>query len=141
MKRLNKIVLFITVVIFMLPMTACAQRIKFLSSAVVPAANGVVKVKQDSNKNYQIKIQINNLAEPKRLTPPKEMYIVWMVVDNNQPQNIGKIEAGSTFMSSKLKASFQSVSSAKPTKIFITAENDPTIQYSYSETILTTSNF
>jgi hypothetical protein len=141
MKKFNKIALFITVVIFMLPMSACAQRVKFLSSAVVPAANGVVKVKKDSNKNYQIKVLINNLAEPKRLTPPKEMYIVWMVADDNQPQNIGKIEAGSTFMSSKLKASFQSVSSTKPTKIFITAENDPTIQYSYSETILTTSNF
>lgn len=125
----------------MLPMTACAQRIKFLSSAVVPAANGVVKVKTDSNKNYQIKILINNLAEPQRLTPPKEMYVVWMVTEDNQPQNIGKIEASTTFMSSKLKASFQSVSSVKPTKIFITAENDPTIQYSYSETILTTSNF
>ncbi|MDP3398582.1 MAG: hypothetical protein Q8S23_05490 [Bacteroidales bacterium] len=141
MKRLNKIVLFITVVIFMLPMTACAQRVKFLSSAVVPAANGVVKVKKDSNKNYQIKVFINNLAEPQRLTPPREMYLVWMVTENNQPQNIGKIEATTTFMSSKLKASFQSVSSTKPTKIFLTAENDPTIQYSYSETILTTSNF
>ena len=141
MKRLYKILLFITIVIFMLPMTSCAQRIKFLSSAVVPAANGVVKVKKDSNKNYQIKVQINNLAEPQRLTPPREMYLVWMVTENNQPQNLGKIEAATTFMSSKLKASFQSVSSAKPTKIFITAENDASIQYTYSETILTTSNF
>ena len=139
--KIIKTVTFVALIMLMLPITACAQRIKFLSSSVVPAAQGVVKIKKDGNKNYQIKIHVDNLAAPERLTPPKAMYIVWMVLDNEAPQNLGKIEASKKFMSSKLKASFQTVSASKPVKIFITAENDQTIQYSYSEAVLTTKTF
>lgn len=141
MNKISKIALFITILIISLPISACGQRIKFLSSTVVPAAQGVVKIKKDGNKNYQIKIHVDNLAEPERLTPSKAIYVVWMVTENNMAQNIGKIETSKKFLSSKLKASFQSVSASKPIKIFITAEKDQSIQYSSSEIILTTETF
>lgn len=81
------------------------------------------------------------MAEPSRLQPPKASYVVWMVSDNSNPKNIGQIKSSSNFMSSKLTAYFETVSSVKPTKIFITAEDDANIQYPVSQIILTTGSF
>lgn len=139
--RIQKITLIIAMTIFLLPVASCAQKVNFLVSNVTPAAQGSVKVKKDSNKNYLIKIHIVDLAEPARLNPPKSTYVVWMVADDNATKNIGQIKTSTSLLSNKLKADFESVSVAKPTKIFITAENDASIQYMYSEVILTTNNF
>ena len=40
-----------------------AKKIGFLSSSIVPAARGYVKVKRDINGNYLIQVKISNLAE------------------------------------------------------------------------------
>lgn len=139
--RIQKIALLIAMAIFLLPVASCAQKVNFLISTVTPAAKGNVKVKKDSNKNYRITIHIVNLAEPARLSPPRTAYVVWVVADDNVPKNIGQIKTSTAFLSNKLKADFESVSVEKPKKIFITAESDPSIQYMYSEMILTTNNF
>lgn len=118
---------------------SCSTKAIFLSSEVVPAAQGSVTIKEDGNKNYTIKIQISNLADSKSLTPPKNVYIVWLLPESSTPKNIGQIVSSKGKMSSKLKASFQSVSSYKPSKIFITAEDDANVQYPYSEVVLTTN--
>ena len=138
--RIQKIAIIFAMAIFLFPIASCAQRTKFLISTVTPAAKGTVKVSKDSNKNYRIKIHIVDLAEPSRLSPSKSAYIVWMVTEENTPKNIGQIKTSTAFLSNKLKADFESVSVEKPIKIFITAENDTSIQYMYSEVILTTNN-
>lgn len=121
--------------------SSCARKANFQTSSVVPAAQGKVKVKNDNNSNYGIKISIINLAEPDRLQPPKNTYVVWMQTASNGTKNIGQINSSTGFLSSKLKASFETVSSFKPIKIFITAENDAAIQYPGMEIILSTGNF
>lgn len=138
---INKMVFILATALMILPISACAQNIKFLTSAVVPAAQGTVKVKKDSNKNYRIKIHIDNLAEPNRLSPPKSAYVIWLVTDENTPLNIGKIKTSTNFLSKKLTATFESVAVVKPTKIFITAEVDASVAYPVSEVILETSYF
>ncbi len=141
MKKINTILLLIAAVILIFPMNACAQRVKFTKSEIVPAAQGSVKVRKDKNNNYLIKVNIDNLAAPERLTPPRQVYVLWMVTEDNMPKNIGKIKVDTKFLSTKLKASFETVSSIKPLKIFITAENDASVQYSEYKIILTTNNF
>jgi len=118
--------------------SSCAKKMAFLSSSVVPAAQGTVKVKTDSNKNYSVHIDIFNLAEPARLQPAKQMYIVWMLTDQDMTKNIGQIKTSSSTFSKNLKASFQTVSSFRPVKIFITAEDDPNVQIPAWEVILST---
>lgn len=120
---------------------SCARKISFQSSSVVPAARGDVKIKKDNNNNYNIQISLDNLAEPKRLQPSKSTYVVWMETDNNVTKNIGQINSSTGFLTSKLKASFETVSSTKPTKIFLTAEDDASIQYPGSQVVLTTNDF
>jgi len=121
--------------------SSCTQKISFLTSSVVPAARGTVKVKMDENKNHTIQIALVNLAEPERLSPPKKMYMVWMETDQGETKNIGRIMTDSGTFSKTLKADFKTVTSFTPVKIFITAEEDANIQSPGWEVILTTAKF
>jgi hypothetical protein len=120
---------------------SCAKKISFLTSSVVPAAEGTVKIKKDNNNNYAIQLDMVNLAEPGRLQPAKNAYVVWMETEANMVKNIGQINTSSGFLSKKLKASFKTVSSQKPSKIFITAEDDAAVQYPGMMVVLTTNSF
>ena len=137
----QNIILMMTAVMMLFYFSSCARKVSFQTSAVVPAAKGSVKVKKDKNNNYKINISLSNLAEPERLQPSKNTYVVWMETDNNGTKNIGQINSSTGFLSSKLKASFETVSSFKPVKIFITAENDASIQYPGMQVVLSTNNF
>jgi hypothetical protein len=122
-------------------LSSCARKISFQSSSIVPAARGDVKVKKDNNNNYNIQISLSDLAEPKRLQPSRSTYVVWMETANNTTKNIGQINSSTGFLSGKLKASFETVSSTKPTKIFLTAEDDASIQYPGEQVVLSTNDF
>ena len=129
------------VLLLLLSLSSCAKKITFQNSSVVPAARGQVTVDKDNNKNYVIKINIDNLAEVKRLESSKNMYIVWMESDESKAKNIGQIKSDTSFISSKLKASFETVSAVKPTKIFITAEDNADTQYPGNTIVLETNTF
>ena len=137
--RLSRFVaLFIFGVMFTM---SCTPKLSFLKSAVVPAARGTVRVKMDDNKNHTIDISLINLAEPGRLTPAKEMYMVWMETDKGIIKNLGQVTTDSGTFSKTLKADFKTVSSFTPVKIFITVEDDANVQMPASEIILTTERF
>jgi hypothetical protein len=120
---------------------SCATKINFLNSIVVPAAEGFVKVKKDNNNNYAIRIELSNLAESGRLQPAKRTYVVWMETDREVMKNIGQINSSTSLLSKRLKADFETVSPVKPTRIFITAEDDATIQYPGAQVVLSTNSF
>ena len=48
------------------------------ASNIVPAACGTVKVQKDQNGNAKLDIKVSNLADPTRLTPPENKYVVWI---------------------------------------------------------------
>jgi hypothetical protein len=133
-----RIVLFLALsFVFMQISSSCAKSIEFENSNIVPAARGYVKVKKDKNENYNIKLELSYLAEPDRLSPPKKCYIVWLSSNDNPiPLNIGQIVG-----SSKLRVKFESVSSSKPKRIFVTAEDDVTTQYPSQYIVLETNKF
>jgi hypothetical protein len=115
---------------------ACSTKAAFLTSQVVPAAEGYVKVKSDKNKNYVIQVRISNLAGVERLQPPKNTYVVWMLTNQQTTKNLGRITS-----SKKLKVTFETVSSFRPVKIFVTAEENETSQFPGEDVILTTEDF
>ena len=125
----------------LIALSSCSKKISFLPSSVVPAAEGQVKVKTDSNENQAIEIEIVNLAEPQNLQPPKQMYIVWMETDRGENKNIGQIRTSTGTFSQNLKATFETVTSYQPVRIFITAENDANVEYPSRERVLTTNQF
>lgn len=131
----KKNIFFASIIIFLVSLSSCKTKIDFLTSSIVPAATGYVTMKTDDNNNYLLHIKVSNLAESTRLTPPKAIYVVWIIdANNNQAKNIGQIQT------SKLSASLETVSPFKPNKVFITAENVGTVEYP-SDIILTTANF
>ena len=133
-------ILSILMVLFLLSCTSCSKKIAFLTSPVVPAARGDVQVKKDNNKNYVIHVNIMDLAEVERLSPPKKTYVVWMVSEQEIAKNIGQINSKMS-MAKNLKASFQTVSATKPNKIFLTAEDDPKVSSPAGQTVLSTDSF
>jgi len=127
--------------LLLLSFTTYVKKIMFLASAVVPAARGQVTIKKDRNENYVLKIKIDDLVEVKTLEPLKNMYIVWMETEELMVKNMGQIISDTRCISSKLKASFETVTAFRPTKIFITAEDNAEIQYPGTQFVLETKRF
>ena len=130
-----------TILFAILMLQSCGTtKYNFSTSPVVPAAEGSVKVKKDKNSNYSIELNVKRLADPKRLSPAKEMYIVWMETEQNGRKSIGQLKTSSGLFSSTLTSSLKTVSTFKPTGFFITAEDNANIQYPAGQTVLSTGS-
>ena len=117
------LILGLSVTMIMVSFSSCSRKTVFLPSSVVPAAEGHVKVKKDKNQNYVITLKVENLAEVDKMQPPKKTYVVWMETDRGDAKNIGQIVS-----SQNLNANFETVSSFRPVKIFLTAEDNENAQ-------------
>lgn len=132
----KQFVLVVSMLLIVITFSSCSHKTVFNTSSVIPAARGEVKVKKDKNNNYKIELQISYLAEPERLQPPKKTYVVWLVgEDRNDPINIGRIEGNK-----KLKVKFETVSSIKPKRLFISAEDDYATQFPSYMIVLETND-
>jgi hypothetical protein len=129
----NQLTFIVYLLVLVISVSSCAQKSMFLVSPVQPAARGYAEVKKDKNSNYHVSVELTSLSESNRLSPPKSVYIVWMVSDGDVTKNIGQIKP-----STNLKASFETVSSIKPKKIFITAEDDASLQSPGAMVVLST---
>ena len=115
---------------------SCAKKIVFPISTAQPAAQGTILFKTDKNKNYAIDLSVKHLANPERLSPARKCYIVWIETTQNGVYNLGQLH-----ISKSMSGSLKTISSFKPTKIFITAEDDPTIKEPGMETVLKSESF
>lgn len=116
--------------------TSCSKKTFFLQSSILPAATGYVEVSKDKSENYIIKIDLKNFAGAERLDEANLTYVVWMVTARDAAVNIGRIST-----TNALNASFETKSSFRPVKIFITAEEQENVRYPGSMVILTTDRF
>lgn len=93
LKKYNKMKIFkiITIGMVLLFVTSCATSVKFPISKFVPAAEIAANKKKDNNNNYDIKVSAKYLANPNRLDPPKNFYVVWIVTKNDGIKNIGQM--------------------------------------------------
>jgi uncharacterized lipoprotein YajG len=124
----------------MLVIASCATNQTFLNSSVVPGATGNVKVKKDKNQNYVINLKVEDLAAVDKLQTSKQMYVVWMETERGNIENLGQMKTSTGFMSKQRTASLETVSSFKPIRFFITAENEKNARYPDTE-ILSTGTF
>lgn len=137
--KITRSIFAATVVLFVVfSLASCARKLTFDVSPVVPAAQGTVKIKKSKNGNYLVNVKIKNLAGPKRLSPPREVYVVWMQSDRNAPKNLGMIKTSSSLLSSTMKGEMDATAITKPTGIFITAEDDGNTRYPGSQVVLRT---
>ena len=108
--------------ILIILMTSCATVVKFPVSTVEPAADITAKIKNDKQNNFVIEVTANYLASAERLSPPKKMYVVWIITKENGTSNIGQMKNDNV-----QKMKLQTISSFEPKQIFITAEDEGTI--------------
>ena len=99
--------------------SACSKKVTFPVSDVVPAAEAVVKVEKDDNKNFDIELEVSNLASPDRLTPARRHYVVWMVTKRHGTINIGNLN-----INRKNNGELNTSTAYEPIRIFVTAEDD-----------------
>lgn len=138
LRSLTAALLFATVAVFL---SACSQKVGFQPSTVAPAARGDVKVDKDKNGNYAVQLDVQMLAEPTRLAQPKAVYLVWMETEQNGTQNLGQLKTDDGLFSKTLKASLKTTSPYKPRRIFITAEDNTTVQVPSNYVVLSTNSF
>ena len=130
----KKLLLGVVATLILFSFGSCTKKNEFLPSTVTPAATGYVKVKKDKNNNYVINIRISNLAAVESLQQSKSTYVVWMETDQQATENLGQVKS-----SKKLNVTFETVSSSKPVKIFITAEEDGSDDFPGKQVVLSTN--
>ncbi len=122
----------------MLVLSSCAQKMNFVSSSVVPAAEGSVKIRKDNNKNHTLQVSVAHLAPSDQLSPPQNTYVVWMVSERNGTHNIGQLKSSGGLFSKTLKASLKTITPFNPTSFFITSEPNGNVDYPGYPIILST---
>jgi hypothetical protein len=137
LRTIFKFFLLSFVAVVCLSLGSPAQKASFKTSTVTPAAEGGVKIKKDKNGNYDIEVNIENLADSKKLTPPKNAYVVWIDTKESGTKSIGQIHVSGK----SKKASITGVSSAKPVKVYVTAEDDANTGSPGDVLVLTTDSF
>jgi len=121
--------------------SSAQKKVSFNTSTVVPGAEGVVKVKKDKNGNYDIEINIENLPDPKKLTPSKKVYVTWVETREKGAKNIGQLKSSTGLFSKMRRASITTISIYKPVKIFVTAEDDGGTEDPGDVIVLTTDSY
>lgn len=116
--------------------SACSKKITFPVSEVVPAAEALVRVDKDSNNNYELELEVKNLAQPDRLTPSRRHYVVWMVT-----QKHGTINVGNLSINRKNTGELKTSTPYEPIRVFITAEDDSKPVIPSTQVVLNSGEF
>lgn len=107
---------------------------KMNSSPSVPAAQGQVKFKNAANDNTGIDLEVKHLADPQKLTPPAQNYVVWTRrAKDAEPQNIGALS-----VDKNLTGTLKTVTPLHSFELFVTAEGSGQVQAPTSTPLLWT---
>lgn len=139
-KSTNSLFGLIAMLFITLTLSSCSKTLRFNISPVLPSAVGTVKLSTDDNKNRTMTLNIKNLVDPQRLTPPKKIYVVWMQTKNDGTRNLGSLVGSEGYFSSTRTATFSSVITGEPLRFFVTAEDSAQVSGPGPVTVLTTSS-
>lgn len=126
----------ISFVIVVAVLASCSTRVVFPESPAMPGADVVLKVDKNKNNNYELELEVENIARPNRLIPPRNNYIVWLETSSHGTINIGNLR-----VSSKNRGSLTTVTPYKPIRIFISAEDRQDVIFPSSQVVLSSEEF
>lgn len=119
---MNRIALLI-VAGLLLAAVASAKKYPMTADKSVPAARGQVDVGHDKNGNTRVELEVEHLAPPENLTPPKSAYVVWFQERGGEAANQGSLKPGKN-----LKGTFKTVTQMKSFDVIVTAESDASVK-------------
>ena len=105
------------------PGAAAAKKFPLTADKSLPAARGQVDVGDDKNGNTKVEVEVEHLALPENLTPPKTVYLVWFQERGSEPVSQGALRPNKN-----LKATFKGVTPMKSFDVFVTAESDASVK-------------
>ena len=113
---------------------AAAKKYPLTADKSVPAARGQVDVGRDKNGNTKVEMEVEHLATPENLSPPKTAYVVWFQERGSDAANQGTLKPNKG-----LKANFKSVTPMKSFDVIVTAESDSNAKTPSGVEVLRTS--
>jgi hypothetical protein len=110
------------------------KQYRMTASGNVPAAAGTVKAKIDkANGNTNLDIKVSHLANPSRLSPPANVYVVWV-----RPRGGDATRQGAIGLDKNLNGELKVVTTLKDFDLFITAEQSENVTVPSNVEILRT---
>jgi hypothetical protein len=70
--------------------------VQMMAGTVNPAAEGTINVSDSSNNNVKLDVKVQSLSNPSGLTPPENVYVLWVQPPGQPPQNQGEIKVDKT---------------------------------------------
>jgi hypothetical protein len=116
---MNACIVSLVIGLIALTPVAIAKKYPLTADKSVPAARGQVDIGRDKNGNTKVEVQVEHLAAPENLTPPRTAYVVWFQERGSEPLNQGALKPNKS-----LKATFKSITPLKSFDVFVTAEAD-----------------
>lgn len=106
------------------------------ASADIPAAEGRVRYGRAPNGNTSIDLTVKHLADPKKLTPPANNYVVWLrAAKDGVAQNIGALT-----VDKNLVGRLTTVTALHTFELFVTAEASGQLQQPTGRPLLWSSH-
>ena len=100
-----------------------SKKYRMTSDPSVPAAQGTVEAKHDkANGNTEIDVKVFGLGSPAKLTPPADVYIVWVRPRDGNVEKEGVLRVGDG-----LKGELHATTTSKDCDVFITAEKSESV--------------
>lgn len=116
---------------FALSLGACANKTPLVSTPLVPAAVGEVKLSTDDNNNTKVELQVKYLAPASQLSPPRNAYVVWTRTGTGNPEKQGVLEIGDN-----REGKIQFITTASNFEVVVTAEESPNARFPSSTVAL-----
>jgi hypothetical protein len=86
---------------------------------------------KEKNGNLKLKVEVYHLAKPSALSPARQTYVVWTQARGKDPKNHGVLK-----VNDKLEGNFEDTVSNQDFDVFITAEDNPSIEAPSEPTLL-----
>ncbi len=97
------------------------KTVQLTGSQQTPAAHGTVTVENGPNDNTKLDIKVQSLAQPTALTPPEQVYVVWVQSDGRNTA----INEGQLKIDKNLSAQLNTKTPYKNFQVFITGQANP----------------
>jgi hypothetical protein len=104
--------------------SGCAQKVALRNSPDVPAAVGEAKITRDENKNAVVEVDIQHLAPPENLKPPKKVYMAWAQASDGKNMPLGQLTVGAD-----RRVRLKATTPMQMFRIIVTAEDTPTPKF------------
>jgi hypothetical protein len=125
----------IAVILFGCAMMSSSKQPRLSVSPTIPAAEGTAKIEKAENGNTSIVVVVRHLAEPGKLTPPANAYVVWVRGGKDAaPQNVGALA-----VDKNLSGELRTTTPLATFDLFITAEESGQAQQPTGKQLLWTS--